>query len=57
MIESFLNDETNPVSDWLATKVLDFCLVGRLSGLTVRTDPLLEDLRTNDFLGDAKGNR
>ena len=55
-IESFLNEETNLASEWLvATTGLVFCLDGRLRGLTVRCDVLLEDLRTDVFLGDAKG--
>lgn len=57
VIESFLNDETNPLSDLFGVKVLAFCLVGRLTGLTVRNDPLLEDLRVGDFLGETVGKR
>lgn len=55
VIESFLNDETNPLSDLFAAKVLVLCLMGRLRGLTVRSDPLFEDFRTGDFLGDTLG--
>ena len=55
VIESFLNDETNPLSDLFAAKVLPLCFVGRLRGLIVRCDPLLEDFRTGDFLGDTLG--
>ena len=55
VIESFLNDETNPLSDLFVAKVLVLCLMGRLRGLTVRSDPLFEDFRTGDFLGDTLG--
>lgn len=55
VIESFRNDETNPLSDLFGAKVLDLCLLVRLRGLTVRSDPLLEDFRTGDFLGDTLG--
>ena len=56
VIESFLNEETNPVSDWLPTMRLVLCL-GRLRGLAVLCEPLLETLRDDAFLGDAKGKR
>ena len=55
VIESFLKDETNPLSDLFAANALVLCLIGRFRGLTVRTDPLLEDFRTGDFLGDTLG--
>ena len=55
VMESFLKDETNPLSDLFAARVLVLCLMGRFRGLTVRNDPLLEDFRTGDFLGDTLG--
>ena len=55
VIESFLKDDTNPLSDLFAAKVLVLCLMGCFRGLTVRSDPLLEDFRTGDFLGDTLG--
>lgn len=55
VIESFLNDETNPLSDLFPAEEFALCLVGRFRGLTVRNDPLLEDFRTGDFLGDTLG--
>ena len=55
VIESFLKDETNPLPDLFPEEELALCLVGRFRGLTVRSDPLLEDFRTGDFLGDTLG--